>query len=236
MKKRTYAKKRFAALLIAFAAAAGSILAPVHGAQAEAASKAYMKKAYVKWDLKKNKTISYKTKLDKIGTKKSNIKITKYKIKNSKKKGYKELNYTVRAYYTPLTAKNVHKLPSGIYTAPILNCYTAVVDYNTGKALTKGNKQKVTVKYSGWKVPTNKRKIYRDSDGCIIEQGLYSEIQVKVTYPKKYKGLCIGVGGHTSVNDTKNDTKFWNGKAVFGKTAYYSKKDKSYAHFMRVTK
>ena len=48
MKKRTYAKKRFAALLIAFAAAAGSILAPVHGAQTEAASKAYMKKAYVK--------------------------------------------------------------------------------------------------------------------------------------------------------------------------------------------
>lgn len=238
MKKKALSmKKRFAAALLTATVIAGSILAPGQASYVEAASKAYMKTAYVKWDLKKNKTISYKTRLDRIGTKKSNIKITKYKIKNSKKKGYKELTYTVRAYYTPLTAKDVHKLPSGIYTGPIINCYTAVVDYNTGKALTKGNKQKVTVKYSGWKLTCdNNRKVYRDSDGCIVEQGKYSDITVKVTYPKNYKGLCIGVGGHTSVNDTKNDTKFWNGKAVFGKTAYYNKKDKSYAHFMRVTK
>jgi hypothetical protein len=59
---------------------------------------------------------------------------------------------------------------------------------------------------------------------------------VKVTYPKDYRGLCIGIGGSTALQDTANDTKFWNGKAAFGKTSYYSKKDKSVAHFMRVTK
>lgn len=230
-------KKKFTAILLTAAVMLGSILAPGQASQAEAASKAYMKKAYVKWDLKKNKTISYKSKLDQIGTKKSSMKMIKYKIKNSKKKGYKELTYTIRAYYTPITTKDVHKMIGYISDAPLTNCYTAVVDYNTGKTLAKGNKQKVTVKYGGWKIPDDStQKIYRDSDGCMVAQGRYFDINVKVTYPKNYKGLCIGVGGHTSVNDTKNDTKFWNGKVAFGKTAYYNKKDKSYAHFMRVTK
>lgn len=61
-------------------------------------------------------------------------------------------------------------------------------------------------------------------------------MKVKVTYPKDYKGLCIGIGGSAALQNTANDTKFWKGKAAFGKTSYYSKKDKSVAHFMRVTK
>ena len=108
--KMMHMKKRFAVAVLAAVVSAGVMLLPVQAVRVNAASQAYMKKANVKWDLKKNKTITYKTKIDKIGMKKAKIRITKYKIKDSKMKGYKELNYTVRAEYMPLTSKEVHKL------------------------------------------------------------------------------------------------------------------------------
>lgn len=234
--KMMHMKKRFAVAVLAAVVSAGVMLLPVQAVRVNAASQAYMKKANVKWDLKKNKTITYKTKIDKIGMKKAKIRITKYKIKDSKMKGYKELNYTVRAEYMPLTSKEVHKLGVSGYQ-DIMNNYTAVVDYDTGKALSKGNKKKVTVTYGGWKIGSDStQKRYEDSDGCVVIQNSYQEINVKVVYPKNYKGLCIGVGGSTSWKSTENNKKFWNGKTVLGKTTYCSKKNKSVAHFMRVAK
>ena len=102
---------------------------------------------------------------------------------------------------------------------------------NLWKKTAEKNKKKVVAEYGDWVYSTP--QYYYDAHGCWL--GL-KNASVKVTYPKDYRGLCIGIGGSTALQDTANDTKFWNGKAAFGKTSYYSKKDKSVAHFMRVTK
>lgn len=226
--------KKLTAVGLAVVIAVGTMFLPV---QVEAASKPYMKTANVKWDLKNNKTITYKTKYAEIGMKSQKAKITGYKIKNSKKKGYKELTFTVK--YTcqwNMKPSEVHKMAQveGAEGALGGGNYYAVVDYNTGKDLEVKNKQKVTVEQIGdWKYSTP--KYYYDNDGCWVRLSNVS-VKVKVTYPKTYKGLCIGVGGRTTVKNTKNNTKFWEGKVAFKKTTYYSTKDKSVAHFMRVTK
>lgn len=240
MKKRaTGMKKRLAAAVLAIAVAAGCVFAPGQAMQVKAASKPYMKGANVKWDLKKNKKITYKTKFAGIGMKKQTVKMSNYKIKNSKKKGYKELTFTLTfTRKLNMTEKQVHSLVNSNEfkkTSVVMGGeFFTIVDYNTGKDLVKKNKQKVTVeKTDNWTY--SNPKTCRDKDGCYVSLS-NAKVKVKVTYPKNYKGLCVGVGGHTSLKETKNDKKFWNGTAAFGKTAYYSKTDKSVAHFMRVTK
>lgn len=241
MKKRTAGmKQKLAAAVLAIAVAAGCVFAPGQALQVKAASKAYMKGASVKWDLKKNKTLTYKTKYAGIGMRKQKVKMSDYQIKNAKKKGYKELTFTLN-FTTKwnMTAKQVHSIVNsrefrkagGVVSGGF---YYAVVDYDTGKSLEGKNKQKVTVEKVGdWKY--SNEKTYRDKDGCWVRMS-NAKVKIKVTYPKNYKGLCIGAGGHTTLKNTKNDTKFWKGTVVFGKSSYYSKKDKSVAHFMRVTK
>ena len=77
---------------------------------------------------------------------------------------------------------------------------------------------------------------YFDKDGASYIYVYNTSVKLKITYPQNYKGLRIVAGGSTNLTKTKNDTKFFNGKAVFGKTSYYSKKDRFVAHLMRVTK
>ena len=55
-----------------------------------------MKKVNVKWDLKNNKTLTYKTRYAGIGMKNQKVKISNMKIKNSTSKpGYKECTLTI---------------------------------------------------------------------------------------------------------------------------------------------
>ena len=79
----------------------------------------------------------------------------------------------------------------------------------------------------------SKSTTYKDEDGCWVRLH-NSTVTFKVTYPSNYKGLCIGLGGITKLSETSKDKKFSNGKVSFNKTSFYSKKDKSVAHFMRV--
>ncbi|MDE5782443.1 MAG: hypothetical protein K2I03_13360 [Lachnospiraceae bacterium] len=232
---RKYNSKKIAAFLLMLAIATCSVFMPV---QVQAAQKAYMKSVNVKWDLKKNKTITYKTKISGLGMRKMEAKISKYKIKNSKIKGYKELTFTVKFTCIPkLNGTQVHKCANSkeskkYNTVGGNSCY-AIVDYNTGKSLMANNNMDIYVQSSSWVY--SPKKYYYDSHGCWVSTRSYTR-SVKVTYPKNYKGLCIGVCGSTAIKDTKNDDAFWNGKVAFGKTSYYDKKDKSVAHFMRVTK
>ena len=206
----------------------------------QAASKNYMSKMNVSWDLKPNKIITDKTMYADIGMIKQQLKITNYKIKNSSKKGYKELTFTLRfSYPQNIKPAQVHKIiNSETYkiTASIGGgFYYAVLDYNTGKYLGVKNKQKVTVeKVQNFTIIDTKH--YSDNDGCSINLHT-QDVKVKVTYPRNYKGLCIAAGGSTLAYPmTSNESEFFNGNLAFGKTSYYSKKDKSVAHFMRVTK
>lgn len=109
--------------------------------------------------------------------------------------------------------------------------YYTVVDYKTGKSLEGDNDKDVTVTDNGWKhLKYNKKK---GTDGAWISFASKTTVKVKIIYPEDYKGLCIGVGGYTTV-DTNVDS-YWAGNKKFSKTTkLYSKKDKSYAHFKRV--
>lgn len=230
-----YNIKKIAAFLLMLAIATGSVFMPV---QVQAAQKSHMKSVNVKWDLKPNKTITYKTKFAGLGMMKMDAKISKYKIKNSKIKGYKELTFTLKFSCIPkMSGTLVHKCVysrefSKYNTIGADFCY-AIVDYNTGKSLTANNNMDVYVQSGTWVY--SPKKYYYDSHGCWVSTRSYTRT-VKVTYPKNYKGLCIGVCGNTVLKDTAKDNAFWNGKTTFGKTTYYDKKDKSVAHFMRVTK
>lgn len=228
-------RKKITVFLLAVVMTFGGIFLP---SRVEAASKPYMKTVHVKWDLKKNKTVTYKTRYAGLGMVKQKAKITDYKIKNSKKKGYKELTLTMKATYQWNMSKNqVHKLvnsPEFQQGKKGMMFFWALVDYDSGKCLAEKNKKKVVAESEDWVFSTP--KYYRDDDGCWAAIEKSASMKLKVTYPKDYKGLCIGIGGSTNLVQTANDKKFFDGKAVYGKTSFYSKKDKSVAHFMRVTK
>ncbi len=227
-------RKKLTVFLLAVVMTFGGIFLP---SRVEAASKPHMKTVNVKWDLKKNKTVTYKTRYAGLGMVKQKAKITDYKIKNSKKKGYKELTFTVKfTRQWNMGKKQVHKLansPEAKADKMGGTYFWALVDYDSGKCLAGKNKKKVVAESGDWVYSTP--KYYRDDDGCWGSL-VNSSKKVKVTYPKDYKGLCLGIGGSADLVQTANDKKFFERKAAFGKTSYYSKEDKSVAHFMRVTK
>ena len=222
-----------------------------------AASKPDLKKANVKWDLKNNKTIKFKTKWSILGVKKHTVKMTKFKVKNAKKKGYKECTFTLtfnkKISPTKSQVNDMYWLVDGSNggsNAPFGGeVYFTVVDYKTGKSLEGKNNKGVKVT-SSWKYTKFDKKYSKD--GFWIEYPKKTTVKVKITYPKKYKNLAIGVGGYTDAPkyvteisggsasgyvSSLNLKAFWSGKKAFSKeTKLYSKKDKNFAHFMRVKK
>ena len=218
--------KRVKAAVLVCALFMGLLYAPGQMNSVEAA-KPYMKKLQVKWDVKNNKSITTTTLYKGIGWKNVAAKISNLKVTKANKEGYKKLTCTLKMDGSKLTASEVHKTAHAGIGA---GCYYAIVDYNTGYSLETKNKFGVTVKAKD----QYKGKIYRDKDGCWVEQAGMS-VKLTITYPENYKGLCIGFGGFNALNETKADQKFWKGKKPFGATTYYTKNKKN-THFMRVTK
>lgn len=220
--------------------------------EVSAASKPDMQKANVKWDLKNNKVLKFKTKWSVLGVKQHNVKMTKFKVKDSKKKGYKECTFTLTfsRYINPTKAqvKQMAEIGEGYVGAngPFGgNYWYTIVDYKTGKSLEVKNDQKVTVTDSGWKYSNYVKKTSKE--GWWIRYARKSTINVKIVYPKNYKNLAVGVGGFTVApywytGSTGSGgvkvigaVKLWKGKNIFSKeTKLWSKKDKAFAHFMRV--
>lgn len=228
-----------------------------------AAGKADLKKANVKWDLKKNKKIKYKTAWSYIGAKQNTVKMTNYKVKKAKKKGYKQCTFKLT-----FTRPDIKMTDSQIEKMELLameynlreftsenapfggGCYYTVVDYKTGKSLEGKNSKKVKVTRSDWKFSNYVKKVSSSDPDTWIRYAKKTTVNVKIVYPKKYKNLAIGVGGYTAAPElftesfgggassgfkTLNLNSYWKGKKAFSKeTRLYSKKDKSYAHFMRV--
>ena len=203
--------------------------------QTQAASKNYMGRLNVSWDLKNNKMVTFKTNFAGIGMKELKAKITNYKITDAQKSGYKELTYVVQFELgKKFKPKEIHKICKSKYfkkngsVAGFLN--THVIDYDTGKSLLTENPYDITYSFKWTTLKTRKEK---DNDGCLLYTSR-QQVSHAIIYPKSYKRLCIGLGGSTGLTMKKNDTLFKNGKAAFGQTSFFSKKDKSIAHFMRV--
>lgn len=204
-----------------------------------------MKKLNVKWNLKNGKAVSCRTVFAGGVKGKMSIKISKFKIKKSKK-GYKKCTFTYTTKYkTKLSASQVQKIISSKYFKKTSNvgggAWYAIVDYNTGASFEYDggvlhdrpmiDNLDVTVKTSKEKV-TNKKKYYDRNKKGWVSLGTY-KCNVSIIYPEDYAGLCIGVGGHNIVSDTDADTEFWDAMKPFGKTSYY-KKGKRNSHWLRV--
>lgn len=233
---RNTLKKGMGILMVAVLLA-GVLAVPSQGVQAASASKNYMKTLGLRWDLKKGRTVTCNSLFAGVGKKKKAVtyKITKYKVGNARKKGYKKLTLTcVNAVAYKPTKNEIHKMThsshfkkTGIVGA---NGDSVVLDYNTGISLTKKNKFNVEVNCSNWK--SMKSRIYKDHDGCYVDFGNLKQT-ITITYPEDYDGLCIGFYADNQLTKTKADKKFQKGKTLFGKTSYY-KKGKKNSHWMRV--
>lgn len=195
-----------------------------------AAGKADMAKANVKWDLKNNKKIKYKQYWYAIGVKKQTAKMTKYKITNADKPGYKQCTFTV-TFNQKVKPSKKQVLKIGNRGKQFTEYGFCVVDYQTGKTLGRANDKGVE---TTWKWKHSKYKKIKGLEGSWIRYPRKSVVNVKIIYPENYKNLAIGIVG-ASNGKFKNAAKHWNGKIPFSKaTSLYSKKDKSFAHFKRV--
>lgn len=204
--------------------------APVH-----AESNADMAKAKVKWDLKNNKKLKFKTKWYALGVKQHTVKMTNFKISDANEEGYKECTFK-------LTFNRNIRRPSKKQVFKMADCmdkngtfgggfYFTVVDYNTGLSLEGDNDKDVTVSSSDWKY--SKWKKFTGTRGSWIKIAKKSTVSVKIVYPDTYEDLAIGVGGYTSIKGAPGT--YWEGKKKFSKVkALQSKKYKKYTHFMRI--
>ena len=247
--KKIFMKRgsRMAALLLAMAVIFTSFawVMPVN-----AESTPDMKKANVKWDLKNKKTIKFKTTWSAVGVRTQKVKMTGFKVKKAKKKGYKQCSFTL-TFTRDLKAKNDQIIEMAELASEGADFggrfYFTVVDYNTGECLEASNDKDVTVKSSGWKY--SKYKKLKAKDGSWIRFSRKAVVKVSIIYPSTYKDLCIGVGGYTCASkyvlgedggyeaDEPYTRMFFLGGDAFSDSYYlYSKTDKSFAHFMRVKK
>ena len=202
--------------------------------EVSAASKPDMEKANVKWDLRNNKTLTHKQYWYALGVKKHTVRMTNYKVKKASKKGYKVCTFTL-TYNRNVSPNKNQVLKMGL-RADEEKRYTeygfCVVDYKTGMTLARDNDKDVKVTFSKWK-DSKYKKIMGEGESW-IRFPRKSVINVKIVYPANYKDLAIGVVGASNLKLSSAD-KHWDGKLPFSKaTSLYSKKDKGFAHFMRV--
>lgn len=248
--KKIFMKRgsRMAALLLAMAMIVTSFawVMPVN-----AESTPDLKKANVKWDLKNKKTVKFKTTWSVIGVKTHTVKMTGFKVKKAKKKGYKQCTFSL-TFNRDIKPKNDQIIEmSDLYSETGDfggRFYYTVVDYNTGECLEIPNDKNVTVKASNWKY--SKYKKLKAKDGSWIRFARKSTVKVTIVYPSNYKDLAIGVGGFTCAPeyvvvddegtyeaDAPITNMFFHGDGEFSEAnEIYSKTDKAFAHFMRVKK
>ena len=188
--------KKLAAIVLALAVVVTFV--PATTSTAFAASKPDMKKANVKWDLKNNKTLKFKTNWYELGEKTHTVKMTDFKVTKAKKKGYKKCTFTLtfKRKINP-TKKQVRKMGefAGEWGTIGGSFYYTVVDYKTGKCLEGKNDKNVKVTDSGWEYSDYVKKTGKN--GTWIRYPKTSTVKVKIIYPKDYKNLAIGVGGYT---------------------------------------
>jgi hypothetical protein len=196
----------------------------------QAATTDHMKNVGVNWNLRQGKSVKFTSRSSLAGKKTGTI--TLKSLKTTESGDYYRTTATlVLKLKCGFTKAQVKKVMHGGTTNFALWRYATVVDYDTGKCLEESNDLDVDVTMN--ESSSGKYKIY-DSDGCYMED--YKTVTEKITieYPKSYAGLCIVAGGATQSRLTSATNKFFDGKTLFGKTVLASKKDKSYAHGIRI--
>lgn len=228
-------KRRILCLIMAVLVAA-AMLIPT--GTAKAAQKDYMKKLGVQFDLQPNQWLPMDAYCFGAGVFQGwNVQIKNLKFSKASKKGYKKCNVTfVFDTRASLSDSQVHAIGNASYQVQsYFNSYFTVLDYNTGMSLEGDNDFDVTVKSGDAKVISENKDT--DSHGCWATHSSYY-VNVAITYPSDYKGLCIGAGAATKAGVLKPELsdKFFKGKIPFAKSGLYSKADLNTCHFLRLTK
>lgn len=202
------------------------------------AATAHMKNLGVNFDLKNNKTLTYKSYYVELGLKSQKVKMTNYKVQDAKKKGYNKLTFTVDFDRSlKVTDEEIRTMIlDGDLGCGIGGGYrVTAVDYKTGENLELKNSHKVKVTVGDWK--TGKEHVYTTKDGYTLTVS-DQKVNVCIIYPKTYKDLCIGVGGTSGVFEElgydRGEAPFGKNHDGYGKDYMYSKKVKALSHFMRV--
>lgn len=232
----TAISKRIVCIFVSIALAIGFSISPVSVSTAQAATKPYMKTAKVKWDLKKNKNVTCKDKVIFYGNKTAKAKVKSLKttkLKNGKKRTTLTIAWARDIdYFNPKTQDELDRMQTEQIA---YDPFFSIVDYDTGKSLESGNamarKRGVSVKktqnfiyYEGI--------VYVGTNGRGVTLSPLMTVKLSITYPKSYKGLCLGVWMGPN-KATSADNKFWKGKALLKSTSYY-KKYRSSMHWMRI--
>lgn len=211
----------------------GMSVAPIATQTAEAATP-HMKSAKVKWDLKNNKTVTCKEKIQLLGTKKVKVAVKNLKT-TALSNGTKKTTFTVvynraKSNFRPTKAQ-VDKLNAPFAYVPTF----AIADYDTGKSLEGYSPlaQELGVnvkKVSDWKYKNYVKRYGAKGKWASLPMKL--SVKVAVTYPESYNGLCLGVWMADS-KAANSSSSYWSGNKALKSTNYY-KKFKSNMHWMRI--
>lgn len=180
------------------------------GAAVQADGSRYMKNLDLKWDLKEGKNLLLTANYPGIGKQKFSVRMTSYKLQDASKQGYKELTigYKSTRKWMPTTEKvdkiinaSVKRTIGDFQYIPFVSGF-AVVDYYTGVSLEGKNDYDVTVKILNRKFSGTKK--YKGTDGNWMRIAKTAAINIQITYPEDYKGVCIGlIGANTNTGRGK---------------------------------
>ena len=194
----------------------------------QAKGKPYMKGVDVRWNLKPDKEVSFKTNFNGYGYITVKVKATDFKIEESDQEGYNQLSCKL-VYTFPklkLSKKQVDKI---IAVGKGFYYIWTVLDYDTGLSVEGQNDKDVIVKSGDWEHSDN-NYICKGSNGDYTQYSKSVSKEINVIYPQNYKGLCLMVGGTTQ----DLDEAFFNGEVPLKKTNYYKKGMKNLSSLMRV--
>jgi hypothetical protein len=188
----------------------------------------------ITWDLKAKKNITYYTYVYGAGFIKQKARVTTLSKSASSKPGYVTLRLEVSFNrQLPLNASQIKKICSGYRSDNVeLNphCCYIVADYQSGKCLMNQNDKGVTVNRASWAYSGS--KTYKSGSQSVSIRN--SSMYVVIEYPKTYKGMCIGVGGWSTPQESEADETFWSGTIPFWKSKGKYSTKKKVSHFMRV--
>lgn len=199
-----------------------------------------LKSAGLKFDLKKNKSVTIN--MYARGTNGLKYYVTMRNLSiTTTKSGRKKATFTINWKVKSITTKQSKAILKQFHNKQTSDnvfgeFYWLLVDYNTGLSL-ENPSNKFKVKVSTETTKEEPTKTYTDSDNCWFRTLKERTTKVTVTYPAKYTGLCLGFGGTTYPRSKTNKA----GKNYFAKGSKYRfyqtsmyKKSKSDYHFMRI--
>lgn len=188
----------------------------------------------VTWDLKPKKIITYYTYVGGVGFIKQKAKVTNLSSAVSSKSGYATLRLEVSfTRQVSLKTSQIKKICSYYKNNSVaLNprCCYIVADYKSGKCLMNDNDKGVTVGRASWVY--SGEKTYKSGSRSVTIRN--ASMSVTIEYPLTYKGMCIGVGGWSTIEESEADEAFWSGEIPFWKAKGKYSTKKKVCHFMRM--